>query len=187
VAANKIDDEQLLAGLLSVFQTHGYGAASLSLIAEATGLQRASLYHRFPGGKEQMAEAVLEQADRQFDECVLAPLRSDARPGLRVRRMAEQLAAHYDGGRCSCLLETLSMAGGPPSVRAHVKRTFGLWLKAMAAVAREAGASPAVARKRAEDAIMQVQGGLVFARAARDRKPFERVLSGLPALLTGAR
>ena len=184
---NKIDDQQLLEGLMSVFQAHGYEGASLSLIAEATGLQRASLYHRFPGGKQQMAEAVLVEADRLFDECVLAPLRSSARPAHRVRRMAEQLADHYDGGRCSCLLETLSLSGGPGLIMAHVKRAFSAWVKAMAGVAREAGATPAAARKRAEDAIVQVQGALVFARAAGDRKPFERALAGLPALLTGAR
>ncbi len=54
----KVTEEELLDRLTSVFRTHGFEGASLSLISKATGLQRASLYHRFPGGKEEMAKAV---------------------------------------------------------------------------------------------------------------------------------
>ena len=49
-------DEDVLAGLTEVFQSKGYEAASLQDLARATGLKKASLYHRFPGGKKQMAE-----------------------------------------------------------------------------------------------------------------------------------
>ena len=59
MASPKVHDEKLIERLTSVFRIYGYEGASLSRIAEATGLQRASLYHRFPGGKEEMAEAVL--------------------------------------------------------------------------------------------------------------------------------
>ena len=48
-------DEDVLAGLTEVFQSKGYEAASLQDLARATGLKKASLYHRFPGGKKQMA------------------------------------------------------------------------------------------------------------------------------------
>ena len=55
----KITDGQLTEALTRVFQTYGYDGATLSRISDATGLQRASLYHRFPGGKEEMAKFVL--------------------------------------------------------------------------------------------------------------------------------
>ena len=46
----KVTDNQLLDKLTEVFRLYGYEGASLSRISKVTGLQRASLYHRFPGG-----------------------------------------------------------------------------------------------------------------------------------------
>ena len=62
MALTKINEDELLDRLTDVFRTYGYEGASLSRISEVTGLQRASLYHRFPGGKEDMAKAVLSRA-----------------------------------------------------------------------------------------------------------------------------
>ncbi len=62
---SKVNENQLLDRLTGVFRLHGYEGASLSRIAKATGLQRASLYFRFPGGKEEMAEAVLRSGGGQ--------------------------------------------------------------------------------------------------------------------------
>ncbi|MEO0971892.1 MAG: helix-turn-helix domain-containing protein, partial [Pseudomonadota bacterium] len=54
-----INDDDLLDRLSSVFREVGYEEASMALLASASGLKKASLYHRFPGGKEQMAREVL--------------------------------------------------------------------------------------------------------------------------------
>jgi hypothetical protein len=69
-------------------------------------------------------------------------------------------------------------------VSAAVKRSFRSLHEAFATVAREAGATPAVARARAEQAVLQIQGALVLARGSGDRGPFERVLKALPGALT---
>ena len=83
--APKITDEDLLERLTRVFQDHGFEGASLSRISEATGLEKASLYHRFPGGKNQMAEAVLAHVGRWFVENLLAPLRETGPVAARIR------------------------------------------------------------------------------------------------------
>jgi AcrR family transcriptional regulator len=41
------------------------------------GLKRASLYHYFPHGKEEMADAVLDYITQALKEQLLAPLGSD--------------------------------------------------------------------------------------------------------------
>jgi TetR/AcrR family transcriptional repressor of lmrAB and yxaGH operons len=183
--AAKIDERELLARLVDVFCSYGFEGASLSRISKATGLQRASLYHRYPGGKEEMALAVLAETDRQFAEGVLEPLVGKAQPATRVKRMADRLAAHYDGGQRSCLLDALSLGDATEAMRDHVRGSFGAWRDAMAALAREAGATPALARRRAEEALTRIQGGLVLARGTGDGKPFARALAGLPGLLAG--
>lgn len=182
----KIDDVELLERLTEIFRLHGYAGASLRLFTEATGLQRASLYHRFPGGKAEMAEAVLARADDWFVTYILAPLSEQGDPATRIRRMAKRLGKFYGGGSQSCLLDSLSLGEAENPLQQHVHRSFAAWLDALISVSREAGATPALARGRAEAALMQIQGGLVFARATGDRRPFRRLLAQLPAVLLGS-
>lgn len=184
--APKITDDDLLDRLTRVFQDHGFEGASLSRISQATGLERASLYHRFPGGKDQMAEAVLAHVGARFVGDLLAPLRGQKPFGARVRETGRRLRRFYEDGRRSCLLDTLSLRDGSPALHEAVGRTYGAWRDAFAAAAREAGLAPGLARRRAEEAIMGLHGALVLARATGNRQPFVRAVARLPELLTQA-
>src|SRR5918993_4126488 len=106
-----VSEEELLDRLTRVFQDYGYEGASLSRISAATGLERSSLYHRFPGGKDEMAEAVLSRVMARFNE-VLAPLRDRASLESKIKETGRRLAAFYEDGSVSCVLDTLSMQGG---------------------------------------------------------------------------
>ncbi len=75
----------LLRALGEVFRAHGYEGASLTLITEATGLGKGSLYHLFPGGKEQMAAEVLAEIDTWFEVNIFAPLRESTIRRARCR------------------------------------------------------------------------------------------------------
>ncbi len=182
--AKKITEDFLMDQLTEVFRLHGYEGASLSLIAEATGLKRASLYHRFPGGKEAMAEAVLQRADEFFVSHILAPLTGPGEPAARIQGMARRLNKFYGGGCHSCLLDSLSLGKGNDAIRLHVERSFTAWLGALVRVARDSGLSPATAKRRAEESLIDIQGALVLARASGETKPFARVLQNLPERLT---
>ena len=61
--APSISREEVLNRLTKTFRTYGYDGASLAKLSEATGLGPSSLYHYFPGGKEEMAQAVLNHAN----------------------------------------------------------------------------------------------------------------------------
>ena len=56
----KVSEEEVVQKLFQVFRLKGFDGASLSDLAEATGLKKASLYHRYPGGKQEMAAAVMD-------------------------------------------------------------------------------------------------------------------------------
>ena len=180
----KITDVQLTDALTQVFRTYGYEGATVSRISEATGLKRASLYHRFPGGKEAMARFVLEEADELFAGELLAPLGGSGDPKARVREMANRLAGFYDGGRRSCLLDTLSLGEADAVLRPGIGASISAWIGAMAGVAREAGLAEPEAQRRAEEALVRIQGSLVVARTTGDPGFVERTLKSLPALLT---
>ena len=84
----RIDDGVLMDKLSAVFGDVGFQGASMAALAEATGLKKASLYHRFPDGKEQMAREVLLAAGDWMTENILTPLSNDTRAGSRVATLS---------------------------------------------------------------------------------------------------
>jgi AcrR family transcriptional regulator len=52
---------RLLDGARSVFVRRGFGAATLDEIAEAAGLTRGALHYNFPGGKDELLLALLDE------------------------------------------------------------------------------------------------------------------------------
>lgn len=183
---SRIDETALLEALTQLFREHGYEGASLSRIAEATGLGRASLYHHFPGGKEEIAVRVMRHVHERFGSHILAPLREGGTPEARVRKVAQRLDEFYEGGTCSCLLDALSIGQRSKAIQAAVADAIEAVIAALAGVAREAGLTSAVARRRAEEALLRVQGALVIARSSGDTAPFRRTLRELPAALLSA-
>jgi len=66
---------------------------------------------------------------------------------------------------------------------AQIKQALNVWIDAVAEVLIDAGIERSLARQRAEDAILQIQGALVLTRGLEDTAPFERVLQHLPEIL----
>ena len=116
MAPRLVTDSQLVERLTGLFRQVGYDGASLGAIATATGLQKSSLYHRFPGGKQQMAAEASASVIQEFAGAVLAPVGSEAPLHERVAAIAANLDRFYDGGARYCLLDMLSV--GDPGVDA---------------------------------------------------------------------
>lgn len=181
-----VSDDDLLDRLGAVFRARGFAGASLAELSSATGLKRASLYHRFPGGKEQMAREVLTAAAAWLEREVIAPLAAEASPAARLTDLLAALERFYDGGRQACLLNMLSAArieDGP--FAAEIGAMFTRLIDAFAGVAEDAGHAPAEASARAERAVMLLQGGLVLARGKGCVAPFRRALEALRRELLG--
>ena len=183
-----VDEETLLARLAEVFRDVGYQAASLSQLSKAAGLQRASLYHRFPNGKEQMAAEVLDDALNCFSQSVIAPLINEGAPQKRLAKAASGLDAFYNGGRRACLLNLFSAPlhqEGPFSMA--ISSAFAALIEGFERLARDAGQSPGAARKRAERVVMLLQGSLVLSRGLGNDAPFKNFLANIRHELIGDR
>lgn len=179
-----VEDDVLIARLSDTFRSVGYEAASLAMLSETTGLKKASLYHRFPGGKEQMGSEVLQDAGRWLTRHVLEPLAGPGTPAARIKDMTRQLDSFYAGGQQACLLNMLSSPiGGQGPFKAAIKQMFEAFVEALAQVVAETGCSRRVARDRAERAVALIHGGLVLARGLGTTEPFRKVLKALPAEL----
>ncbi len=177
--APRLPKAELLARLSDTFRTLGYDGASLTDIAHATGLGKSSLYHYFPGGKEQMAADVLSELAHTLEANLFAPLALDGRPDEKLRHMIATIDAFYDGGRKACLLERLAATTDRHALQAPLRAVFLRWMKAIESLAREAGVPAAAARLRAEDAVVRIEGSLVLAAGTDDVEPFARALRAI--------
>jgi TetR/AcrR family transcriptional repressor of lmrAB and yxaGH operons len=175
--------EKVLGSLISVFRNHGFEGASLTRFTASSGLVKPSLYHRFPRGKEEMALAALTEVDRIFATHVLAPIDCEGNLSQRLELVRERLDKFYERGTQACLLETLSGAGTPPSVRAHVKNTLDFWIAKFTQLSKEAGIPAKEAQIRAEGAVAAIEGALVISRAQESNREFKRCLESLPGRL----
>lgn len=180
--------QDAIANLMPVFRHYGYEGATLSRLSQATGLGRASLYHHFPGGKQEMATEVLEQMNQLLDQTALQPLRqAEVDPRHRLEQMCATVAEFYQQGQEACLLSILTLGEAGDRFQGSVQAAMALWIETLAQTLIEAGVAPELARERAEDALIQIQGALVVVRGLGDSRPFQRVMDRLPQqLLTGS-
>jgi len=166
---------------MQTFRDSGYDGSSLSEISEATGLGRSSLYHHFPGGKQDMARQVLAYLDEQLVAAVYEPLRKAGSPRAKLDRLLRAMDEFYEGGRRACLLERLSASVDSRSFHKPLARAFDRWLGAVEQLCREADLTPALARTRAEEFVVRIEGALVVAAGTGDLGVFDRTLRQLKA------
>ncbi|WP_119418512.1 TetR/AcrR family transcriptional regulator [Desertibaculum subflavum] len=182
-----IPRDEVVLRLLPVFQRYGYDGASLSELSKATGLGRSSLYHYFPGGKADMGRAAIECGARWLRDNAIAPLSGAGTPAKRLGRMLKNLDGLYAGGRASCLLGNLVIGESRQLFQAELAQVFQRWIDALAALAAEAGLPRAEAAKRAQDAVIRIQGALIVGGGLGDTAPFRRTLARIPADLLAGR
>jgi AcrR family transcriptional regulator len=173
----------VLPALGELFREHGYDGASLSLITARTGLGKGSLYHFFPGGKAEMAEAVLAEIARWFEGHVFAPLRAEPDPRRAVAAMLGAVDEYFRSGRRVCLVGALALGDARDRFAAPIAGYFTEWRRALAAALERGGRSAADADSLAEEAVGAIQGALVLARADGDPAAFGRALERLGARL----
>jgi TetR/AcrR family transcriptional regulator, lmrAB and yxaGH operons repressor len=106
--------------------------ASLSLISKATGLGKGSLYHFFPGGKEEMAEAVLSEIDLWFETHVFAPLQRAERAEDAIAAMFDSVNAYFRSGRRVCLVGALALGDARDRFAGEVRSYFARWVDVLA-------------------------------------------------------
>lgn len=172
-----------IPALLRLFRQYGYDGATLTKISEATGLGKASLYHHFPGGKDEMVETVLDYLETWMDQNIVQPLKCPGDPGSRLQQMCDRLSEVYDHGRQPCLSAILLLGSARDVFHDRVQALYRLWIDAIAHVLIEAGLEETIAQQRGEQAVISIQGALILAQGLNEPAPFQRVVQQLPAQL----
>jgi AcrR family transcriptional regulator len=169
----------MLDRLMDLFRKKGFDGASVSDISESTGLGKSSLYHHFPDGKEEMALQVLARLEQELERTLFEPMRSNGTPKQKLERMLDGLDAFYEGGKKACLLERLTASVDVSRFRKPLGRAFNAWIDAVEALGVEAGLPRSVARLRAEDLVVRIEGALVVCAGTGNTSVFARAIREL--------
>lgn len=173
----KVLDNDILIGLTKVFRSNGYEGASLKELAEATGLKKASLYHRFPNGKQEMAEAVFSYIDTWIKEHIFQSLQNkEHTPELRLKNGLEGIRSLYDNGKEVCIFRALSMQTGLELFEQQINSGMKQWIDAFTEIGIALNLNSTEAKKHALQTLIEVQGSLIVTKGMADISVFENTL-----------
>lgn len=180
MGARKITERgHAIPALAEIFREYGFAGASLSEITKRTGLGKGSLYHFFPGGKDEMAQAVLDDVAGWFDANVFTPLRENEDPAAGINHMFKAVVSFFHSGRRVCLVGSFALDDTRDRYALVVESYFSAWTDALAAALKRSGFDAKGARETAEDVVAGIQGALVLARAKDDPNVFTRAMKRL--------
>jgi TetR/AcrR family transcriptional regulator, transcriptional repressor for nem operon len=178
VGTRQFDEDALLEAALRTFWQNGFAATSMIEVAEATGVQRGSLYNAY-GDKERLFLLAFERYAGRFLDSVRQAL-ANPDPGLALTALFKGIIANMIEGSRGCLTTKtvieLPVAG--TAIEARVRRL----IEDFTAVIRDALSTPAARRKlscdpdAAADLVVTFTRGLaVMERAFRDPRHLEEM------------
>jgi len=170
----EFDEGQVIASAMEAFWSHGYEGASVDDLAEATGLNRSSLYNAF-GSKLELFCAVLDRYRAGPANEVIEPLLTE-RGATALRRFLTHLMKFVESpAACrGCLLVNTAMEPEHgPQVRQRVLEHFELLRRCIERSYGEAIRDGEVCSEDSPDAVAQwlvafVRGVLVSAASDVD-------------------
>ena len=178
--AREIAEKQdVIPTLGEIFREQGFAGASLSEITVRTGLGKGSLYHFFPNGKQEMAEAVLDDITTWFEKNVFLPLRENKNSKSGIKKMFEEVNKYFYSGERICLVGAFALDDTRDQFATKVNTYFTSWTKSLSIALKRNGYNKKEAIETAEDVIASIQGALVLARSQDDPKVFTRTLKRL--------
>ncbi len=179
----KVNDRELIDMLFDAIRTKGYEGASISELAALTGLKKASLYYRFPGGKEDIVRAVLKDVTSWSEKHIAGVLEShnlDADTRLEVT--LSNIDAHYRSGKKNCIFGALALDNGLQLFGQDIKSGIRIWIRAFSAYGQSIGLTRQAAEKKANKVISLIQGSLVLCRIMEDRSAWDEALQNIEEL-----
>lgn len=169
--------DEIVAKLFQLFRCGGYEGVSIGDISKATGLGKSSLYHHFPGGKSDMAAAVVTFARDWMKGNLLDPLAGPAPLPARIDGMIAKARDLYGGGTAPCLVASMLVTNDGKPAETNVGSLLSDWIAALSDALQGDGAPKTSADMKATNAIVRIEGALLVARATGQLDVFERALA----------
>jgi AcrR family transcriptional regulator len=176
--AGKVRD-QMVEGAMALLAQRGLQATSFSEVLAATGAPRGSLYHHFPGGKDQLVSAAVGQAGAVLSNAL------EAVAGQAAQAVVERFLAIWRAvltrSQCQagCAVLAVTVAADSEDLLAEARAVLRAWQARLADLLAQGGMEPAAAAPFATMLIASIEGAVVLARAERSMTPFETVAAQL--------
>jgi len=179
---------RILRAALRLFRRHGFHGVGINDILAEAQAPKGSMYHHFPGGKEEIAAAVVGL----ITEGVLGLI--DAQPAtlspavllMRVGAALGETVARTRHELCALFAAFVAEKASAPRLGQAVARAYAAIAARLEQRLRAAGFTPAQARDRAALVVMLLEGGSLMAAASEDLAPFRLAVKQAVALCTPA-
>ncbi len=180
----------IITATAELFRVQGFHGTSLSQISDASGAATGSIYHFFPGGKDELAAAVIETtagAYRQLFEMVAAEA-SDPASGITdfFAAAADVLAESDYIDPCPIGTIAREVASTNEPLRRAAAAAFDGWIDAATHHLRGAGAEASTAADLAVVFVANLEGGFVLSRTLRSPEPLLAAARLLGPLVSAA-
>jgi len=160
-----------------LLRRNGYTGTGVKQIVEAAKAPFGSLYHFFPGGKEQLGEEVIRTSGMTYlalFEIFFAD-EPDLVHGIEAcfASAAETLKATDYADACPIATVALEVAGTNEKLRIATADVFTAWIETGAGKLGKYGLEPAAARQLTIALVNSLEGAFVLSRSLRDTEALE--------------
>ena len=150
-----------------LLRDQGYAATGRAQLLAESSVSNGSLYHYFPGGMEELAEAALEASGQMVAEALREVL--EGAPGAaagvcRFLDLAQGPVAEADCPGCPVAPTALESPSISPRLRAVAARCFAQWESLIAARLRADGWPELSVPETASAVLALIEGALLLAR-----------------------
>jgi len=169
--------DRILDVTAELFRRYGYTGTGMKQIVESASAPYGSLYHFFPGGKEQLAQEAIQRSGRMYFELwqTIFDAAPDAVSGMSdfFLGAAEMLRQTDYADACPIATVALEIASSSEPLRRATAEVFESWISGITARLVDAGATRTDARELAIFAIAALEGAFVLSRALRSTEPVD--------------
>ncbi len=164
----------------SLIGTRGVSATSFSDVLADSGAPRGSIYHHFPDGKAQLAEAAVSwTAERVLDYQRAGEFSAPAQVLERFIGMWRQVVLS-SSGRAGCVVAGVAVDTDHGDLLLEaVRTTFRSWIALLTDQLAAAGLSRQRSAAVATATLAGMEGALILCRAERDVAPLDAVAAEL--------
>jgi TetR/AcrR family transcriptional regulator, lmrAB and yxaGH operons repressor len=170
--------QRILRAALRLFRQHGYHGVGIADILAQAQTPKGSMYHHFPGGKEEIGAAVVGLiADGVVGLLDAVPNTVTAAPMMvRVGQVFLDGMVRTRHELCALFATFVAQKDTAPRLAAAVDEAYSNIADRLAQRLRASGFTPAQARDRASLVVMLLEGGSLVAAARDDVAPFKLAL-----------
>ncbi len=181
---------RLLETAGQLFRVQGFHATGLDEVLKVSETPKGSLYHYFPGGKDQLACEALKHAAAEMEQRMAAHLDSSHDPVKGLQTLmdfaAKSLRASDFRNGCPIAAVTLDVACDRESVRETCDQCFDTLLTVFARHLANTGISEKRAASLATLCFAALEGGLILSRAQKSIAPLKAIANELVQIMRAA-